>query len=98
MPPPILTLRTPVVASPDQLSCEVMGEALVLSLKDGVYYSLNEVGCEVWSLLRERRTPAELCDALLERYPDVSTEQCEQDVLALLRCMAQWGLVELADA
>ena len=38
-----LSLETTVVASPQQVSCDVANEAVLLSMRDGEYYGLNEV-------------------------------------------------------
>lgn len=40
----MLSLDSIVAVTPEQVSSELSGEAVILSLKDGVYYGLNEVG------------------------------------------------------
>ncbi len=90
-------LHLSVVASREQVSCDVAGEAVILSLKDGIYYSLNEVGAKIWTMLQERHTLGELCEAVALAYPDVEPARCERDVLRLLQQMAEWELVEFGD-
>lgn len=85
-----------VVASKEQVSCELDGEAAILNLKDGVYYGLDPVGAAVWKLLQQPRTVSELRDALLEEY-EVDAERCERDLMALLAELATCGLVQIRD-
>ena len=87
-------LHAHVVAVEQQISCDLEGESVVLNLRDGVYYGLNEVAAKVWSLVQEPRTIEEIRDALLQDY-DVSPESCTEDLLHLLRQMTEWKLVEL---
>jgi hypothetical protein len=83
-----------VVAVKEQVSCSVGGESVILNVKDGVYYGLNEVGSRVWTLVQEPRTILEIRDQLLEAY-DVDPEACLKDLLVLLHRLEQWNLVVL---
>jgi coenzyme PQQ synthesis protein D (PqqD) len=51
----------------------VAGEAIVIHLKTGVYYSLNEVGTTFWNLLDGTRTIADcaqvISDLIVEDKP-----------------------------
>jgi hypothetical protein len=95
--PPRLDADTRVVAARDQVSAELDGEAVVLSLADGIYYGLDPVGASVWSLLEQPRTVAELRDAVVAEY-DVDAPTAEADLLQLLRDLAARGLVEVRTA
>jgi hypothetical protein len=86
-----------VCAAPDQVSCELAGEAAILNLKTGAYFGLDPVGARIWSLLTEPRTVAGIRDAIVEDY-EVEPERCERDLLALLEKLADAGLVDLRDA
>jgi len=44
----------------------VAGEAIVINLKTGVYYSLNEVGTAFWNLLDGARTVADCAQQIAE--------------------------------
>ena len=90
-----MTLDTPLIADPDLLSSNLGGEEVLLSLDTGVYYGLNEVGAQIWSLLREPQTPVDICDHLEPEY-DVDRATLERDVLQLLEEMEEEGLVEIA--
>ncbi|HEX6039031.1 PqqD family protein [Longimicrobium sp.] len=88
---------TRVVAARDQVSVEVEGEAVILSLADGVYYGLDPVGARVWTLLEQPRTVAELRDAVVAEW-EVDAPTAERDLLALLDALAGRGLVEVQPA
>jgi hypothetical protein len=85
-----------VVASQEQVSCDMDGDAVILDLKDGVYYELNSVGARVWGLIQQPRTIDEIRDILLEEY-DVERERCERDIQELLRDMAAKGLIDIKE-
>ena len=85
-----------VVVSPDQVSSDLAGEVVMLNLKNGTYYGLDEVGAHVWALIQEPRAVAAIRDSILAEY-DVEPERCEQDLLALLGDLADNGLIEVRD-
>jgi coenzyme PQQ synthesis protein D (PqqD) len=74
-------------------SAEVHGEAVLLDLRRGKYYSMNRTGAAVWELLSEPRTPSELHDALLERF-DVEADALSGDLRDLLDDLRQHALIE----
>ena len=41
------------------------GEAVILDMKTGVYYSLDTVGTEIWNLLDNGATETELIDKIV---------------------------------
>ena len=82
------------MAANDQVSSDLGGEVAILDLKAGVYYGLDAVGARIWSLIQEPITVNEIRDILLEEY-EVEPERCEHDLLALLRRLADEGLVEV---
>ena len=80
------------------MSCDLAGEAVILSLASETYYGLNDVGALVWSLLQqEPRAVRDLRDALLAEF-EVDPATCERDLLVLLNEMAQHGLVHAVTA
>jgi hypothetical protein len=87
-----ITPSSIVVASKDQISCDLAGEAAILDLKNGIYFGLDEVGATVWSLLAQPRKVGEIQDALLERF-DVDAERCGRDLLGLLDDLMSRGLI-----
>jgi hypothetical protein len=90
-----ILLHTRVVAIRQQISCDLAGESVVLNLRAGVYYGLNEVAAHVWKLVQEPRTIEEIRDVLLTEYRDVSPETCTRDLMNLIQNLREWKLLEL---
>ena len=69
---------------------------IILGLRDGLYFGLNEVGAKIWGLLHEPRTIESVIDSLLDEY-DVSRSDCEADVLSICEQLLGRGLLERLD-
>ena len=93
----IISDRSVVVATKDQVSCDLAGEAAILNIKSGVYYGLDPVGARIWNLMREPREVAEIQNAITDEY-DVEPEQCARDLFNLLDKLLAEGLIEVKDA
>lgn len=58
------------------------GEAVLLNLDNGMYYSLNQVGTVIWELCDGHRTLAEILEKVCERF-EVDGDQARQDLLTI---------------
>ena len=83
-----------VVVADRHVSYSLAGEAVVLDLGGGVYYSMNPVAARVWDLVSQPRTVEDILDTLLEEY-DVDAERCEMDLMQLLRDLAARELITI---
>lgn len=90
-----IPLHTRVVAVKEQISCDLQGESVILHLREGVYYGLNEVAAHVWKLIQVPRTIEEIRESLLAEYGDVSAEACTRDLQNLIGQLREWKLLEL---
>lgn len=68
------------------------GAAAILDSEKGQFYSLNEVGARIWSLLSDGTTFGAIIDQLQSEY-DVTVEMLSADVERLLRQFANSGLL-----
>jgi hypothetical protein len=91
-----LSLTSIVEATNDQVSSDVGGETILLSMQSAMYYGLDSVGARIWELLREPVRVSEIRDVIAREY-DVEIERCESDVLAFLEELAAKGLIEVSD-
>ena len=89
-----ISLDTSVVASKEQASADLGGEAAVLNLKNGIYYGLNPVGARIWDLVQTPHTVREVRDTLIDEY-DVDSDRCERDLVALLQQLVEHDLVDI---
>jgi hypothetical protein len=80
----------------EQVSCDLAGESVILSLKSAQYFGLNEVGARIWNLIQEPKTVGAILDAVLEEY-DVAVDELERDLFALLEQMITNDLIELEE-
>ncbi|HKO15611.1 MAG TPA: PqqD family peptide modification chaperone [Gemmatimonadaceae bacterium] len=92
--PMVLSPASVVVASNEQISCDVADEAVLLSMQSGEYYGLNAVGASIWRLIQQPRAVPALCDALQSEY-DIDPSSCASEVLGFLTEMLALGLVEV---
>jgi hypothetical protein len=90
-----ITTSSVVAAAKDQVSSDLAGETILLSMQSAMYYGLDEVGSRIWELLRAPIRVCEVRDAIAEEY-DVDVERCEADVLGFLRELAAKGLIEVS--
>ena len=92
--------RTSEVAtnvSQEQISCELSGEVVVLSLRNGEYFGLNPVAASIWTLIQSPRTVREVRDELLEQFGGITPEQCALEVLTLLEELRRMELLEVVE-
>ena len=87
---------TVLVASDELLSGEFDAETVILDLRNGVYYGLENAGARIWQLLKRPTSLGALRDALVEEY-DVEPGRCESDLRSLLRRLLERGLIRVAD-
>jgi hypothetical protein len=92
----MITAMTTVVATKDQVSCDLAGEAAILNLKNSMYYGLDTIGARIWNLLQTPTSVGTIRDAIQREY-DVEAEQCERDLLDLLQKLAAEGLIQMND-
>jgi hypothetical protein len=57
---------------------------------------LNPVAASIWRLIQKPRALADVRDALLEEYADVTPEMCEHELLAFVTQMVQLDLIDLS--
>jgi hypothetical protein len=70
------------------------GATAILDVESGRFYSLNEVGAHVWSLLREGTTFGAILERLQSEY-DVTAERLGSDMELLLQQLASAGLLDV---
>jgi len=84
------------VVIPDAIvSRDLGGEAIVLNLETGVYFSLDEVATTIWQGLQAHGTLQGAFDQALSKY-EVERDVLEADLLRLVDQMASKGLLAAA--
>jgi len=77
-----LSLDDALTIAPDVMFRNMNDEAVLLDLKNGTYFGLNDVGARTWELILEHARLSEVLDLLLQEF-DVDREAVERDLLAL---------------
>jgi len=72
---------------------EVDGEAVLLSLDEGCYYGLDELGTRIWKLIDQDLDSEQVVAAIVEEY-NVEPEQARRDLDAFLSDLEQSGLIQ----
>ena len=76
---------------------ELSGEAVLLNLASGQYYSLDETGTRMWVLLAEHGEIEPVIAALLQEY-EVTEQQLRVDLDKLISDFTAQGLLEKDEA
>lgn len=75
----------------DQVSADLSGETVILSMRDGVYYGLDEVGTFVWRQLVDP-TPFGTLVASVVAHFEVEEPRATHDLSSLVRDLEAHGL------
>lgn len=78
----------------EHLCCDLNGEAVILSLKNGKYYGLNLIGAEIWNLIQKPIRVSKIVKKFLSEF-DVDEQECLTEVESFLSLMKDEGLVEI---
>lgn len=89
-----ITLASTVTQHPDLMSESMGKEVVMMVLEKSAYYSLDETGGEIWGMIAQPMTVAQICDRLSESF-EVTPEQCQADVLNFLNEIYGQGLVQV---
>jgi hypothetical protein len=81
-----------VSANEQQVAAKVMdGEAILINLGTGIYYSLGATGGFIWSLVEKRHSVGDIVRSMMAHY-DVGESEATRDVLRLASDLCAEGL------
>ena len=90
---PAVPLPARITISPDVLAQTVEGRTVLLDLRDEHYYSLDDVGTRIWSLLTEHQDVDRIVEGMLALY-QVDAGTIREDLRAFFNKLAEAGLVQ----
>jgi hypothetical protein len=90
-----ITDSTIISRSPSVLTAEVDGEIVMMSIEQGQYFGLDDIGSDIWKRLDPPCAFADLIERLAADY-DADRASIATDVWALLESMAARDVVRLA--
>jgi hypothetical protein len=93
----MLTAQSRFRPREEEVAAKVMdGEAILINLSNGIYYSMDKAGGLVWEMVEGRRSIEEMASCIVARY-EVSAEQARADVERLMEELVQENLVAEAE-
>lgn len=78
-----ITANTVISRTEEVVASDIDGETVMMSIQNGKYYGLDDIGSRIWELMENPIKVSDLVDTLLARY-EVDRESCERDVLKFL--------------
>jgi hypothetical protein len=92
----MLSLSNVISANEKEVAAKVMdGEAILINLSTGAYYSTGSSGGFIWSLIETHMPIHAIATALANRY-EVQRPQAEADVLRLCEELRVEGLISVS--
>jgi hypothetical protein len=89
-----ITDATVISRSPSVLTAEVDGEIVMMSIEQGRYFGLDDIGSDIWKRIEPPCSFAALIDGLAADY-EADRASIAADVQALLDRMAEQDVVRL---
>ena len=87
-----LALSDIVSSCKENIVSDMGGEKVMLSVKNGNYYNLGQIGGQIWDAIAEPIPIEQLIQTLLLEF-EVSREECEQHVFSFLEHLRKEGLI-----
>ncbi|MCY9660242.1 lasso peptide biosynthesis PqqD family chaperone [Paenibacillus chondroitinus] len=89
-----ISLQDCVCQGKGSIVSDMGGEKVMLSVQNGKYYNLGEIGGKIWDSIENPISIGQLVSTLMREY-DVDQNECEQHVISFLAHMAGEGLVQV---
>ena len=89
-----MNIKSKVILSNNVFAQEIDDETIILDAITQEYFSLNEIGKVIWSILSQNKNLEEIKAQMLEMY-EVPEEQLEKDLLNFLQALAKKGLISI---
>ena len=86
-----------VVARPDVASCDLSDGAALLDIRTSLYYSMNAVASVIWTVIQKPSRLDQIV-AVVEGEFDAAGADLKADSFALIKQLAELGLIEVSNA
>lgn len=93
----MLSLQSRLRPNEAEVAAKVLdGEAIIINLSNGMYYSMDRVGGLIWEMIEGQSTLEQTVAEIIARY-DVSAQQAQADVQRVADELVQEKLVIVSD-
>ena len=89
-----MNIKSKITLSKNVFAQEIDEETIILDSVTQEYFSINEIGKVIWSLIEEKKNLAEIKAEMLDMY-EVPEEQIEKDLLNFIQALEQKGLIKI---
>ena len=89
-----MNIKSKITLSKNVFAQEIDEETIILDSETQEYFSINEIGKVIWSLIEEKKNLAEIKAEMLDMY-EVPEEQLEKDLLNFIQALEQKGLIKV---
>ena len=89
-----MNIKSESTLSKNVFAQEIDEETIILDSETQEYFSINEIGKVIWSLIEEKKNLEEIKAEMLDMY-EVPQEQIEKDLLNFIQALEQKGLIKV---
>ena len=89
-----ISLQDVVEQIPGNIVSDMGGEKVMMSISNGKYYNLGEIGGSIWTLIEQSISVNDIVMALVANY-EVEKEKCEEQVLSFLHQLNEEELISI---
>jgi hypothetical protein len=89
-----LNIDSKIKLSNNQVASQIDDDLLVLDMKSGDYFKIQETGVVIWKLLEDETTVTDIVDHLMQEYA-ISQEQCIDETMKFLTDLMNIGYIEI---
>lgn len=89
-----VSINNLIVQVPGNIVSDMNGEKVMLSIKNGKYYNLGEIGGFIWECIHQPKSVRDVIKEVQTTY-SVTFEQCETDIIPFLEMLSKESLIEI---
>lgn len=89
-----MNIKSKVTLSKNVFAQEIDEETIILDSETQEYFSLNEIGKVIWSLLERNKQLEEIKAEMLDMY-EVPADQIEKDLLNFIQALGAKRLISI---
>ena len=89
-----ISLQDLVIQITGNIVSDMGGEKVMMSINNGKYYNLGEIGGDIWTLIEQSISVNEIVMAFVANY-EVEKEECEEQVLSFLNQLYEEELINI---
>lgn len=83
-----------VVQGKGNIVSDMDREKVMLSVRNGKYYNLGEIGGKIWDIIEQPTEVTQLVNTLISEY-NVEQIECEEQVISFLEVLFGEGLIHI---